>query len=130
MKIAQWFLAAFLLGGLVGFVPMYLQYHEASATLAALEPAAAVSDAHSRMAQLLLAVRDEKWSDAQALSSAAFEAVEAAQAISTDPDTSRRLMTAAQARDEITAQIATGDRQSVQSIRRIVDLLTTSLDEL
>lgn len=122
-------IAALVLGLLIGFIPTYLQLRDADARVERLETQAALSDAHSRMAQLLLAAQEERWGDAQSASTPAFESVESALAYSGDPETSRRLLTASQARDEIVAGIATGDRQAVRSIRLIVDLLAKSLDD-
>jgi|GEM_PF-2292968 len=129
MSPARVGIAALVLGLLIGFVPTYLELRESGAQVEELLPQATLSDAHSRMTQLLLAAQDERWGDAQTAATRAFDAVETALATTKDPETSRRLMTASQARDEITAELATGDRQATRSIRRIVDLLANSLGD-
>jgi hypothetical protein len=129
MSPARVGIAALVVGLLIGFVPTYLQLRDADARAERYETRALLSDAHSRMSQLLLATQEERWGDAQSAATPAFQSVESALAVAADPETSRRLMTASQSRDEIIAGLATGDRQTVRSIRLIVDLLAKSLSD-
>lgn len=127
MKTAQNILIGFILGLAVGFVPSYLNLREARAELEDLRPRAAVSEVHSRLGILLARVEGGEWRPAAAASTEAFDRVQALLETAEDPDLKRRLLTASQARDEVTAAIAAGDPVAAGDVRRLVLLLGESL---
>lgn len=127
MKTARNVLIGFLIGLAAGFIPSYMSLREVRAELDELRPKAAVSDVHSKLSVLLARVDGGEWGPAAAASTAAFDAVNRLAESTEDPDLKRRLLTASQSRDEITAAIAAGDPIVEGDVRRLVLLLAESL---
>ena len=127
MKTLRNILIGFILGLAVGFVPSYMNWRAARSVIDEIEPRLAISDAHSRLAILYAHTEAGDWNPAGKASTEAFDAVDGLLDTVEDPQTKRRLLTAAQSRDEITAGVAVADGKVVSDLRRLVLLLAESL---
>ena len=127
MKAMRNVLIGFIVGLAIGFIPMYLNYSAAEGERVRLSEELAISEAHSRMALLMVRVVEGEWGPAGPASTAAFDAVDHALETVEDPEAQRRLTTAANARDDVTAAIAVGDDTVTEDVRRLVMMLGASL---
>ncbi len=138
MKSVLFVLAAFVVGAIVGYVPASLELGEvqeqAQATedqlTAELEDARGelmMSSIHSKLGILWNRVRQADFESAGAVSTELFDEIDAALDHIDDPDDERRLRTAAEARDEITAALALTDPAIEETIERLFRLVSASL---
>ena len=106
MKTLRNILIGFVVGLAVGFVPSYMNWRAARTVIDDIEPRFAISEVHSRLSILYAYTEAGQWNPAGTASTEAFDAVDSLLDTVEDPETKRRLLTAAQSRDEITAGVA------------------------
>lgn len=138
MKMFWTGLIALLVGLLFGFVPTWMKLRDTQAQQAASEQRLiaeldrargklTISDVHSQLGLLLVETRRGEFDEARRRSTRLFDAVARAVNEVEEPDARRRLMTIANARDEVTSALARGDERAAVSIERLFELLAGSL---
>jgi hypothetical protein len=138
MAIFKYVLAALLVGGAAGFIPMYLQLNDARSQAEATESRLimelvesktdlAVSNLHSQLGVLLMQVRGADFDAARKTSTRLYNGIDDALEVVEDADDQRRLRTLVETRDQVTAALALNDGTVVETLDRLFGLLSASV---
>ena len=139
MRLLKAALVAFFVGLLVAGIPLYLELRNAESAVVTtqnrlteettrLERELAMSNLHSDLGLLLFRVEQGDFERARQVSTRVFNQADALAAQIENADDRRRIQTLVQQRDAITSGLATGDASTTEALRRLYELLSTSVE--